>query len=145
MPAWGKGPNDKPKWLTEDEKAKTTLTTRGWEFEHKNGNKELLVAMYVNLGPQPAALVNTVAPALSGLTPIGSVLTTTNGTWTGEGSITYARVWKRDGVAIAGQTGLTYTTVAGDAGKAITVTVTATDSAAQTDSVTSNSITVDAE
>lgn len=70
---------------------------------------------------------NTVAPAITGTTVVGQTLTASNGTWTGTATITYARQWKRDGVAISGATGATYVLVAGDVGKTITVTVTATN------------------
>lgn len=144
MPAWGKGPNDKPKWLSAADKAKTTRTESGWVYEHKNGNKELLVAMYIPDANVPA-LVNTVAPALSGTGVVGTALTVTNGTWTGSAPITYTRVWQRDGVTIAGQTGSTYTVVAGDVDKAITAVVTAKDSTNATLPATSNAITGVAE
>lgn len=70
--------------------------------------------------------VNTVAPAITGTAQVGATLTVTNGTWTG-GSLTYARVWLRDGVAISGATGLTYDLVEADEGAVISVQVTATN------------------
>ena len=73
-------------------------------------------------------LVNTVLPAITGTAQVGQVLTTTNGTWTGNPTITYARQWKADGVDIGGSTATTYTPVIGDIGKTITVTVTASNS-----------------
>ena len=42
--------------------------------------------------------INTVAPIISGNTTIGSVLTTTTGTWTG--AVEYSYQWKLDGVDI---------------------------------------------
>lgn len=69
---------------------------------------------------------NTVAPAITGTAEVGETLTVTNGTWTG-GSLTYTRVWRRDGVAIAGATGTTYELQAADEGAVITVVVTATN------------------
>jgi len=70
---------------------------------------------------------NTVAPAVTGTATVGQTLTTTNGTWTGTPAPTYTRQWTRDGVAIAGQTALTYVLVADDAGKTIRCVVTATN------------------
>lgn len=72
------------------------------------------------------APANTDVPAITGTAQVGQVLTASDGTWTG--SPTIARQWKADGDAIAGATAVTYTPVAGDIGKAITVTVTATNS-----------------
>jgi len=71
--------------------------------------------------------VNTAAPTDTGSTDVGSVRTGTTGTWTGNGTITYAYQRYRDGVAISGATSLTYTLVAADAGTLHTLRVTATD------------------
>ena len=73
----------------------------------------------------PAKPANTVAPAITGTARVGFTLTSTTGTWTGRPSPTYARQWKRAGVAIPGATGTTYVPVVGDIGSVITVTVTA--------------------
>ena len=78
------------------------------------------------LGTPP---VNTVAPAISGTTAVGSVLTTTTGTWTGTPTITYAYQWLRGGSAISGATSSSYTLVSGDTGAMLSVTVTATNTA----------------
>ena len=47
MPSWGANTNDesKPKWLTEEQKAKTYATERGWEYIGDNGVPEVLVAI----------------------------------------------------------------------------------------------------
>lgn len=87
--------------------------------------------------------INTVAPVISGNTPVGSVLTTTNGTWTGDAPITYTYTWRADGVSIPGATSQTYTTVAGDIGKSIVCRVTAAN-VAGTANATSNAIVVTA-
>lgn len=73
------------------------------------------------------APVNTVAPAITGTAQVGQTLTTTNGTWTGAPTPTYARQWKAAGVAINGATALTYVPAVGDVSKVITCTVTATN------------------
>ena len=75
--------------------------------------------------------------SISGAASVGSTLTYTPGTASGGAApYTYAYQWKANGVNIAGATGLTYTVVAGDAGKSLTVTITATDSAAATANAT---------
>jgi hypothetical protein len=57
--------------------------------------------------------VNTVAPAVSGSSGLGDVLTTTDGTWTGyPASFSYAYQWRRNGNNIGGATSSTYTTPA---------------------------------
>jgi hypothetical protein len=76
-------------------------------------------AITVSLGP-----ANATAPAVSGASAIGSRLTCSNGTWTGAPTFAYA--WLRNGRAIRGQTGSTYTLGRADAGQAIQCAVTAT-------------------
>lgn len=64
--------------------------------------------------------INTVAPVVSGTNIVGSVLTTTNGTWTGNATITFAYQWLRNGNAISGAINSTYTQVLADMGQTIT-------------------------
>lgn len=71
--------------------------------------------------------VNTVAPAITGTPLVGQVLTVSNGTWTGTGTISYTRQWRADGVAISGATSSTYTVQSGDANKVISAVIAATD------------------
>lgn len=90
------------------------------------------------------APVNTVAPSISGATPVGSTLTCTVGTWQSDRPITATSYqWRRAGVAISGATSATYTTVTADNGNAITCAVTRTSTAGSTTAV-SNAITVTA-
>ena len=86
------------------------------------------------------APVNTVAPVISGTLVVGSVLTTTNGTWTSDTGIIppYTYQWKR-GVTNIGTDANTYTLVTADAGQNITCVVTACDSDGCTPA-TSNSV-----
>lgn len=65
-------------------------------------------------------------PTVAGTNTVGSVQTMTNGTFTGDGTITITRSWLRNGVPIPGQTAATYTLVAGDSGKTIKARNTAT-------------------
>jgi alpha-D-ribose 1-methylphosphonate 5-triphosphate synthase subunit PhnG len=58
-------------------------------------------------------------PTFTGTNTVGSLQTGVNATFVGTGTITVTRAWVRDNVEIAGQTGATYTLVAGDSGKAI--------------------------
>lgn len=58
--------------------------------------------------------VNTVAPTFSGGTGLGDVQTAERGTWTGAVGGAFVDQWQRDGVDIAGATGLTYTRVVAD-------------------------------
>lgn len=83
----------------------------------------------LKIAPVWAIPVNTVAPAITGTATVGQTLTTTNGTWTGVPTPTYARQWYADGVAISSATGTTRVLGSGEEGKVITVVVTATNSA----------------
>jgi hypothetical protein len=78
--------------------------------------------------------VSTTAPTVTGTAKDGQTLTSTNGTWAGTVTITYARQWKRCNSAgasctnISGATGTTYTLVAADVGFTVKTTWTATNS-----------------
>lgn len=69
---------------------------------------------------------NVFPPHIGGVVQVGSVLRWIDGVWS-DPSLTYARQWFAAGVAIAGATASTYTPVAGDVGKAITVLTTGTN------------------
>jgi hypothetical protein len=73
---------------------------------------------------------NSVAPAVTGTTTQGSLLTATSGTWSNSGTITYQ--WHRSGspfpVAIGGATSITYLLTASDVGTTIFCVVTNTRS-----------------
>jgi hypothetical protein len=84
--------------------------------------------------------VNTVAPAISGNTTLGSTLTTTNGTWTGTATITFGYQWKRNGSPIGGANASTYVLAVADSAASITCEVTGTNSIG-TGNATSNTIT----
>jgi len=88
------------------------------------------------LGNQP---INTIAPVISGIAQRGETLTSTTGTWTGVGTITFAYQWQRDEVNISGATSSTYVLVADDDNTSITCVVSATDSEG-TGTATSNAI-----
>lgn len=87
----------------------------------------------------PTGPTNTVAPVVSGTATVGQTTSSTTGTWSGEGTITYAYQWLKDGVAISGATSSTYTLTAGEEGGLVSCRVTATDDNGST-SATSNSV-----
>ena len=76
----------------------------------------------------------TALPAITGSASVGSTLTASQGTWTGNGNISYAYQWtvcSPDGSAcrnISGATSQTYVLTSNDLGNALRVVVTATDS-----------------
>lgn len=93
-------------------------------------------SMTVTIGPY-----NTVLPAVTGTTTVGQTLTTTNGTWLGDATITYARQWQMGSTAdandpswanISSATNLTYVLASGQLGKYVRCRVTATNSVGST-------------
>jgi hypothetical protein len=94
----------------------------------------------IGLAPTP-----TSPPAISGSTIVGNTLTATSNsaTWTGSPTPTFAYQWQRcdasgtNCTAIAGATGLTYTTTAADVGSAIEFVVTGTSSSGSASSTSS--------
>lgn len=58
-------------------------------------------------------------PTVSGTNTVGQTLTGTNGTFTGNATITITRQWTRNGQAISGATGATYVLQAADSGKTV--------------------------
>lgn len=108
--------------------------------EQPNGRNEDFDLEIFTLGLQqlqitvdPSAAGNppkeTVAPAITGTAQVNSVLTTSNGTFTGDAVITYTYRWHKGGVFIPGATANTYVPVTADIGFIITCTVTATNAA----------------
>jgi len=70
---------------------------------------------------------NTILPVITGLLPIGSTLTCSTGTWSGNAPITYGYQWLKNGVIISGANTNTYVTVNGDEGQNITCLVLASN------------------
>jgi hypothetical protein len=91
-------------------------------------------------GPPPAP-VSSSPPVISGTTTLGSVLTTTDGTWTNSPT-SFAYQWKRGATNIGTNTN-TYTLVVADSSAAITCEVTATNTAGSSAPAISNIITAD--
>jgi len=97
--------------------------------------------------PTPTPTAPTVLPFAAAATPtiagtarVGFTLTARAGVWTPWPTFGYT--WLRDGVAIAGQTAATYRVQAGDAGSALSVTVTGTRTGYATQALTSAALAV---
>ncbi len=77
---------------------------------------------------QYLAPFNTVQPLIDGNSFVGGILTVIdNGTWLGTLPITYSYQWQRNGIAIVGETAITYIIVVADLGQIINCLVTATN------------------
>ena len=83
--------------------------------------------------------INVTPPVISGTAERGETLSSTTGTWTGTGTITFAYQWRRDNVDISGATSSTYVLVEADDNTSINCVVTATDDVGST-SISSNAI-----
>jgi hypothetical protein len=102
--------------------------------------QSVVKAVQAKLSTPPPAPTNTVLPVASftsGTGALGSVATSTNGTWTGSPTFTFQ--WLRSGANIAGATGVSYTFVAADSGNTISRRTTGTN-AGGTLSVVSNTL-----
>jgi surface protein len=93
-----------------------------------------------SITPTAIAPSNSVAPVISGSTPVGSTLTTTDGTWTGTPTPTFTYQWYRGASSIGGATASTYVTIIADTSLAITCQVTGTNIGGSA-TATGNSIT----
>ncbi|WP_228511832.1 sialate O-acetylesterase [Clavibacter sp. VKM Ac-2872] len=92
--------------------------------------------------PTPVVAPFTAAPTptIAGSPQVGFTLTARSGTWTPWPTFSYS--WTRDGVLIAGQTGVTYRVTDADRGAALAVTVTGTKTGYSTTPRTSDAVTV---
>ena len=82
----------------------------------------------------PPVLV--LAPVLAGTGRIGEPVTVSAGSWSGVPAPSTSVAWLRDGAAIAGATGTSYTPVAADDGKRLSARVTATNAGGSAETVT---------
>jgi hypothetical protein len=82
----------------------------------------------ITIADNTAAPVNLTLPAVTGNSSVGSTLTCTIGTWSGNPTPTLTHQWLRDGVAISGETTLTYTVDSNDVGTDIVCAETGTNS-----------------
>ncbi len=92
------------------------LSVYDWPLEPYQGQASVTVA---------AGTLTAPVPAISGTAKVGSVLTTTPGTWS-PAPVTLTYQWFRSGVSVTGATSATYTLTATDLGKAMTVRTTGT-------------------
>jgi len=98
--------------------------------------------------PGPTTPTATAAPAISGTAVVGNALSTSNGSWSGGGALSYGYVWARCDLAgagcvpIAGASAASYTLTSADQGATLRATVSATNSAGSSSSTSSPSAVV---
>jgi hypothetical protein len=146
LKACEKAPQCPPKYIRQyfnDQPSEATANTVG--------ASEGSTASGINAAMVPAAPVNTVAPVVSGTPAVGTLLSCSNGSWTGENALTlsagwplttpFVYQWLRDGSAIPGATTAAYLVQAVDLGHGLVCEVTATNAAGHA-SAKSNSLAI---
>ncbi len=118
--------------LTARVKASSVSLT-GWTIVHT-------APLRIVDGPAPTV---TTMPSVQGTAAVGATVTAFDGIWSPAG-VTLTRQWLRDGLAIAGQTGPTYTLATADLGRRVSVRVTATMAGRADGTSTSAPVTVGA-
>lgn len=102
------------------------------------------VDVAVTLGAgTPTAPSNSTAPHITtdGTPQTGESVSCSQGTWSGDATITYAYQWKRGSTSISGATSSNYTLQVADVGQTIKCTVTATNGAGSVSQDSDNTIT----
>ncbi len=104
------------------------------------------VAPGIDAELQPVATQpeSTALPTISGTPMVGSILSCSDGSWSGTPAPAFTYEWLREGSLIPGQTQSTYTVQAADEGHSLSCKVTATNIAGSA-SATSNTLTVAAK
>jgi len=95
-----------------------------WWFRNDYSSVSL---MYTDQVPARPLMIGNVS--IDGSTQSGALLTATPGSWAGFPAPVLTYQWLRDGVEIAGETGLTYTTQVADEGTTVTARETGTNDA----------------
>jgi hypothetical protein len=123
-----------PKYLTQYFNGQPTIAAA-----NTVGVSEGSTTSGINVAMVPSAPVNTSPPAISGATAVGSLLTCSTGSWTGESeqklsvgwplSSPFGYQWLRDGAAIAGTSLAGYVVQSADVGHGLQCEVTATNAA----------------
>ena len=97
----------------------------GYIFYGKDGAAEDFTSVFITTG-DALAPVSVTKPTITGTPAVGETLTADPGTWDAKNDVlTFSYQWLADGDAIEGATDATYEVAEGDAGKKISVIVTA--------------------
>ncbi|MBI2244177.1 MAG: Ig-like domain repeat protein [Nocardioides sp.] len=116
------------------------------ETGHKDGYTDNTITSDPVIAVIGDAIQFTTKPRANGIGKVGKLLTADPGSWSGAGEDgvppSYAYQWRRDGVAIVGAVAQTYQVQPTDAGRDVTVTVTATRPAYKPGTFTTSPIAV---
>lgn len=88
----------------------------------------LTISVTVTDVDETVAPQNVSSPVISGTPQVGQTLSASNGSWTNSPT-SYAYQWNRAGTPITGATSAIYVPISADVGNALSITVTATNSA----------------
>lgn len=123
-----------PKYIEQFYNGQVSEATAGTVGATEGG-----VTSGINAAMVPSSPTNTAAPVISGSPAVGSTLSCSSGSWTGEPQIKlsmgwplispFGYQWLLDGVAIVGATSDAHVVQAGDVGHALVCEVTATNEA----------------
>lgn len=119
---------------------RSALTSTGGRITitTESASAEQAVVTIVNTS-RAGTFTRTASPRISGTAAVGRTLSATTGTWSpSPSSHTYR--WRRDGTSIAGATGRTYVPTVADAGRRLTVAVTARRTGYTSQTATSGSV-----
>ena len=101
---------------------------------NSGGSAQVSFVATVSIRIVPPVLA--LAPVLAGTGRVGEPVTVSAGSWSGVPTPSTSVAWLRDGTAIAGATGTSYTPVAADDGKSLSARVTATNVGGSAEMVT---------
>ena len=121
----GAGPAAPGKEVLRKPKAGDALIVQAICFSKASANPTDVLLGRFQVAAALPALVRTVTPRITGAARVGSTLTVTAGTWR-PAATTVTFQWLRAGKPIVGARLATYKATAADAGKALSVRVTAT-------------------
>ncbi len=132
--AFEKAPRPIPKYITQYYSGQPTSLTANPVTAAEN-----TTTSGINVAMVPTVPYDTALPVVTGTAAVGSLLSCSTGTWTGEAELTptvgwtlsspFGYQWLRDGVAIAGATANAYALQAGDLGHGLACEVTASNNA----------------
>ncbi|MEM9840526.1 MAG: hypothetical protein AAF830_15405, partial [Pseudomonadota bacterium] len=119
------------------------MSEQSFEVSAANSGGVASVTFLLSIvAPNVAAPENTTLPVISGTPEANETLTVSQGTWSGDGPLSFSYQWRRDGMDVTGATTASFALTASDDGATIDCRVTATNAAATPVSALASSVTV---